>query len=48
MNEKLMEFPNKEFYNNKLKCGKEAKNYFLKKMKIHIIIKAQYFLLILH
>lgn len=31
MNEKLMEFPNKEFYNNKLKCGKEAKNYFLKK-----------------
>ena len=30
MNEKLMEFPNREFYNNKLKCGKEAKNYFLK------------------
>ncbi len=26
-----MKFPNKEFYNNKLKCGKEAKNYFLKK-----------------
>ncbi|WP_405282247.1 AAA domain-containing protein [Methanobrevibacter sp.] len=31
MNEILMEFPNKEFYNNKLKCGEEAKNYFLKK-----------------
>ena len=30
MNEKLMEFPNREFYNNKLKCGKEAKNYFIK------------------
>ena len=30
MNEKLMEFPNREFYNNKLECGKKAKNYFLK------------------
>lgn len=30
MNEILMEFPNKEFYNNKLKCGEEAKDYFLK------------------
>lgn len=30
MNEKLMEFPNREFYNNKLECGEKAKNYFLK------------------
>lgn len=30
MNEKLMEFPNREFYNNKLECGEEAKTYFLK------------------
>lgn len=30
MNEKIMEFPNKEFYNNKLECGEEAKGYFLK------------------
>ena len=29
MNEKLMEFPNREFYNNKLECGEKAKNYFL-------------------
>ena len=29
MNEKLMEFPNREFYNNKLDCGEKAKNYFL-------------------
>ena len=30
MNEKIMEFPNREFYNNKLECGEEAKGYFLK------------------
>ena len=30
MNEKLMEFPNMAFYNNKLVCGEKAKTYFLK------------------
>lgn len=29
MNEKLMEFPNNEFYDGKLKCGEKSKNYFL-------------------
>lgn len=30
MNEILMEFPNRKFYENKLKCSKESKEYFLK------------------
>lgn len=30
MNEILMEFPNRKFYENKLKCSEESKEYFLK------------------
>ena len=32
MNEILMKFPNKKFYENKLKCSKKSKNYYLNKV----------------